>query len=451
MDRVTAKINLDQTLSKYAKAGISLNISRNSLDNVPLGTGTFENAGILSSAAMFNPTLPVYDENGKYSVNPYFTQLPNPVSLLEITDKTTKDRILASAYLQIEPVKGLILKANFGIDRQYEKRKQYLPKTTMYGEQANGQASISQSDNNDYLMDLTATYMKDFGNHSLTVLAGYSFQQFNSEWVSAGNQDFITDGFLYNNLGAGNFAKPSVGSGASKTSLGSYFGRINYSYLSRYLLTLTMRADGASNFDPDNRWGFFPSVSAGWRFSDEPFMASLNDVVSNGKLRISYGQTGNSNVGNRTMNLYNTGYNNVFGNTIHTGVLASQLGNPNLTWETTKEFNVGLDLGFINNRISLSMEYFNRTISDLLVKEKSLPSYNEVTSIASNIGETKSQGFEMTLNTVNIDNRDWTWTTDLTLSLYRDRWKERDPNWKPAAYQRKMTGSDPCTVSYLTD
>ena len=103
--------------------------------------------------------------------------------------------------------------------------------------------------NNDYLMDLTATYMKDFGNHSLTVLAGYSFQQFNSEWVSAGNQDFITDGFLYNNLGAGNFAKPSVGSGASKTSLGSYFGRINYSYLSRYLLTLTMRADGASNFD----------------------------------------------------------------------------------------------------------------------------------------------------------------------------------------------------------
>ena len=143
MDRVTAKINLDQTLSKYAKAGISLNISRNSLDNVPLGTGTFENAGILSSAAMFNPTLPVYDENGKYSVNPYFTQLPNPVSLLEITDKTTKDRILASAYLQIEPVKGLILKANFGIDRQYEKRKQYLPKTTMYGEPTDRPVSLS--------------------------------------------------------------------------------------------------------------------------------------------------------------------------------------------------------------------------------------------------------------------------------------------------------------------
>lgn len=176
LDRITAKINLDQTISKYVKAGLSLNISRNSLDNVPLGTGEFENAGILSAAAMFNPTLPVYDKNGDYQVNPDFTQLPNPVSLLEITDKTTRDRILASAYLQVEPVKGLILKANFGVDRQYEKRKQYLPKTTMYGQQANGRADVSQSDNNDYLMELTATYMKEFGNQSLTVLVGYSFQ-----------------------------------------------------------------------------------------------------------------------------------------------------------------------------------------------------------------------------------------------------------------------------------
>ena len=436
LERITAKVNLDQKLSKYAKAGLSLNISRNTLDNVPLGTGEFENAGILSAAAMFNPTLPVYDENGEYSVNPFFTQLPNPVSLLEITDKTTRDRVLASAYLQLEPVKGLILKANFGIDRQYEKRKQYLPKTTMYGKQANGQASISQSDHNDYLMELTATYSKEFGNHSLTALVGYSFQQFNEEWVSAGNQDFITDGFLYNNLGAGNYAKPSVGSGASKTSLGSYFARVNYSYLSRYLLTATLRADGASNFDPGHRWGYFPSISAGWRFSDEPFMKKMSRVLSNGKLRVSYGQTGNSNVGNRTMNLFNTGYNNVFGNTAYTGVYASQLGNPMLTWETTKEFNIGLDLGFFSNRISTTLEYFNRTISDLLVKDKSLPSYNEVTTIASNIGETQSQGFEFTLNTVNIDNKDWTWTTDVTLSLYRDKWKERDPNWKPAAYEK---------------
>lgn len=436
MDRITGKINLDQTLSKYVKAGLSLNISRNSFDNVPIGEGQFENAGVISAAAAFDPTLPIYDKNGDYMINPNYTQLPNPVSLLEITDKTAKDRLLASAYVQVEPVKGLILKANFGLDRQNEKRKVYLPKSTMYGAAVNGQASIKQYDRNDYLMDLTATYSKDFGNHSLTALLGYSYQQFNYEDVSAENKDFLIDSFLYNNLGAGNYTKPSVGSSASKSALGSYFGRINYSYLGRYLLTLTLRADGASNFDPDNRWGYFPSVSAGWRFSDEAFMQRFSETMSNGKLRVSYGQTGNSNVGNRTMDLFGPAYNNVFGNIAYTGVHASQLGNPLLTWETTSEFNIGLDLGFIDNRISTTLEYFNRTISDLLVKEKSLPSYNEITKIAANIGETKSQGFEFSLNTVNINTPDWAWNTDVTLSLYRDRWKERDPNWKPAAYQR---------------
>lgn len=436
MDRFTGKINLDQTISKYVKAGFSLNISRNSFDNVPIGEGQFESAGIISSAVTFNPNLPIYDEDGNYMINPDFTQLPNPVSLLEITDKTLKDRLLASAYIQVEPIKGLMLKANFGIDRQNEKRKVYLPKTTMYGAAVNGQGSIKQYDRNDYLMDLTATYSKDFGNHSLTALLGYSYQQFNYEDVSAENKDFLIDSFLYNNLGAGNYVKPSVGSSASKSALGSYFGRVNYSYLGRYLLTLTLRADGASNFDPDNRWGYFPSVSAGWRFSDETFMQGFSETMSNGKLRVSYGQTGNSNVGNRAMNLFGTGYNKVFGDKAYTGVYASQLGNSLLTWETTGEFNIGLDLGFINNRISATLEYFNRTISDLLVKEKSLPSYNEITFIAANIGKTKSQGVEFTLNTVNISNQDWNWNTDVTLSLYRDRWKERDPNWKPAAYQR---------------
>ncbi|MFV0584746.1 MAG: TonB-dependent receptor [Parabacteroides gordonii] len=435
MDRFTGKINLDQTISKYVKAGLSLNISRNSFDNVAIGDGQFENAGIISAAVAFNPNLPIYNEDGSYMINPDYSQVPNPVSLLEITDKTAKDRLLASAYVQVEPIKGLILKANFGVDRQNEKRKVYLPKTTMYGAAVNGQGSIKQYDRNDYLMDLTATYSKDFGNHSLTALLGYSYQQFNYEDVSAENKDFLIDSFLFNNLGAGNYVKPSVGSSASKSALGSYFGRVNYSFLGRYLLTLTLRADGASNFDPDNRWGYFPSVSAGWRFSDEAFMQGLSETMSNGKLRVSYGQTGNSNVGNRAMDLYSTGYNNVFGENPYTGVHASQLGNPLLTWETTSEFNIGLDLGFINNRISTTLEYFNRTISDLLVKEKPLPSYNEISKIAGNIGKTQSQGFEFTLNTVNVSNQDWDWNTDVTLSLYRDRWKERDPNWKPAAYQ----------------
>lgn len=435
MSRLTAKFNLDQIISKYVKVGFSLNLSRNSYDNVPLGDHDWENAGIITSAVRFSPIIPVYDEEGNYSVNPDLSQIPNPASLLEITDKTTKDRFLGSAYLQAEPVKGLILKAVLGVDRRYAKRENYLPKTTMYGAAVNGQAAINQDDAIDYLMDLTATYNKEFKNHSLTALVGYSFQQFNSKGVSAGNQDFLVDAFKYNNLGAGAYAKPSVGSWASKNALGSYFARVNYAFMKRYLLTATVRADGAANFNEDHRWGYFPSASLGWRFSDEAFMERFNSVLSNGKLRVSYGQTGNSNIGNRTIDFYKTGNNNVFGEKGYIGVYASQLGNPLLTWETTSEYNIGLDLGFLNNRISASIEYFNRTLSDLLVKEKSLPSYNEISKIAANIGKTQSSGVEFTLNTVNISNKDFTWMTDLTLSTYRDRWKERDPNWKPSYYE----------------
>lgn len=453
MERITAKINLDQQISKYVKAGLSFNISRNNYDNVPLGSGEYEYAGIITSAVAFDPTIPVRDEEGEYSVNPLMPQLPNPVSLLEITDKTIKERLLGSAYVEVEPLKGLKLKANLGIDRKYQKRKTYLPTTTRYGAGVNGQAYIAQEDNNDYLMDLTANYQKSIGQHSFNILIGYSYQKFNTEGVNAGNQDFINDSFIYNNLGAGNYSRPPVGSYSTVSSLSSYFGRINYSWKERYLLTATLRSDGASNFAKGHQWGYFPSISAGWRFSEEDFMKKFSsDFLSNGKLRVSWGQTGNYNVGNGAIDYYGADpwYGSQFGDSQHVGIYVSQLGNPSLTWETTTEFNIGLDLGFFNNRISLSAEYFQRTISDLLVKDKSLPHYNEVTTLAANIGSTQSNGVELTLSTQNIQNRNFTWSTDLTFATYNDRWKERDPNWKPAAYQSEQ---DPirAVFSYVSE
>jgi TonB-linked SusC/RagA family outer membrane protein len=435
LERLTANVNIDQQISKYVKSGISLNLSRNRYDNVPLGDSEWENSGVIVSAVRFAPYVPVRDENGKYSLNPDMTQVPNPVSLLEIVDNTTKDRILGSAYIQVEPVKNLILKASLGADRKYAKRKAYLPTTTLAGASTNGDADINQEDMSDYIMDLTANYNLNIGSHSLTALVGYSYQQFNAEGFSAGNTDFPIDGFLYNNLDVGNGAKPSVGSWASKSSLGSYFGRINYSFRGKYLLTATIRADGDSDFNPKYRWGYFPSASVGWRFSDESFMQSLSGVLSNGKLRAGYGQTGNSNVGNRILNAYGAGATYVFGENGTTGVKVKRLGNPALTWETTSEFNIGLDLGFVNNRINVSMEYYNRVISDLLVTNRSLLSYHEITSIADNIGKTRGTGYELTLNTVNISNSNLFWTTDITVSTYKDRWEERTPTWKPAVYQ----------------
>ncbi|MEY8488364.1 SusC/RagA family TonB-linked outer membrane protein [uncultured Parabacteroides sp.] len=433
LTRFTGRVNLEQKLSKYVKTGINLTLSTNNYDNVPLGNGHAENASMLVAASQFNPLIAVKDANGDYCLNPEAAFMPNPISMLEITDKTRKKRILGTAFLEIEPIKDLILKANVGIDNNMQKRRTYLPTTTLYGAKEGGKADIGEFDKNDYLLELTAAYRKDIGKHSINGVVGYSFQSFNYESLYAGNSQFITDGFLYNNLGAGAYPKPSVGSSASKTEMASFFGRIGYTYAGKYLLTATLRADGASNFADNNRWGYFPSVALGWRFSEEAFMQNLQDVISNGKLRVSVGQTGNSNIGNKAISYYQVGNNNIFGGTEHKGVYLKQMGNPDLSWETTSEVNVGLDLGFINNRINVTAEYFYKVVSDLL-DYRSLLSYQEVDKIAANIGETQSTGFELTINTRNFQQKDFTWNTDFTFSLYRDKWKDRGPYWKPSAY-----------------
>lgn len=438
--RISARINLDQVINKYVNVGLTANYSQNRYDNVPLGDGDNENAGILVSAIRFNPTLPVRDENGEYVIDPSRSNFPNPVSLLDITDETVKDRLMGSAFVIVKPVKGLELKATLGADRRMQKRHNYLPKTTLSGAEKKGKANVYYQDATDYLMDLTATYSTIFKEkHHLKALVGYSYQQFNTESVNAGNEDFLMDSFLYHNLAAGNYAKPFVGSSAYKNSLGSYFARVNYQYENKYLFEATLRADGAGNFDKDHRWGYFPSVSAGWVISEEKFMEGTQNWLSNLKLRASFGQTGNSNIGNRIYTFYNmtdASYNYVFGSTLMNGVYASELGNPRLTWETTTEFNIGLDLGFLKDRIRLTAEYFNRRITDILVKDKSLPFYNEVNQIADNSGSTQSSGFELTLNTANIRSRNFEWNTTFTLAHYNDRWRTRPDTWKPAAYEK---------------
>ena len=449
MQRYTGRANFEQQVSKYVKTGINLTFSRNKYDNVSMGEGQNENAPIMVSAAQFNPMLAIKDADGNYVLNTEAAYLPNPVSLLDITDETTKERVLATAFIEIEPIKNLILKGNFGIDRNYQKRGTYLPKTTLYGQKEGGKANIAQSDKSDYLMELTASYVKQLGDHNLSVVGGYSFQSFNYEMLSAGNNQFLIDGFLYHNLEAGGAPKPTVGSSKTKDEMASFFGRVNYTFKDRYLLTATLRADGASNFAENNRWGYFPSVALGWRFLDEDFMQPLKDVLSNGKLRASYGETGNSNIGNRAVSYYKVENNNQFGDTEYKGVQLSQMGNPDIMWETTKEWNFGLDLGFLNNRINLTAEYFNRGIYGQLSK-RNLLSYHEVKELHDNIGDTQSRGFELTLNTVNFHTRDFSWNTDLTFSLYRDKWKNRSDTWKPTAYSiydAPLRG----TYGYLSD
>jgi TonB-linked SusC/RagA family outer membrane protein len=445
-ERFSFRFNINQELSKYLSIGTNITYSLNKYDNIPLGSETQENSGIITAAIQANPANPVYDENGNYYIDPERSFVPNVVSLLDIVDVSKRDRILGTAHALLKPVNYLELKLVLGADKKFQKRSSYMPKTTLYGQVDQGNANILQSESADYLMEITASYKKTLGDHKLQGIAGYSFQKFTGEGVSAGNKDFITDGFLYHNIGAGGYEKPIVGSSYGNHALGSCFARIHYNYLERYLLEGTIRADGDSNFDPDYRWGYFPSVAFAWRIIEEPFMQNTNKYLSNLKLRMSYGQTGNSNVGYRIKDFYSVGNSVIFGESQkeQMGVYASTLGNPKLTWETTTEFNIGLDVGFLKDRIRLTAEYFNRRISDLL-NTKQLLSYNEITSIAANIGETKSTGYELTLNTSNIYSKDMEWNTTLTLAHYEDRWSKRDPDWKPQPYEK---ADDPLRAQY---
>lgn len=448
MNRFNGRINLDQKISEHLKMGISNMFNQNTFDNVPLGAGTNENSGIITAAIQFSPLLPIKDENGEYVLSQLRGFIPNPVSLLEITDKSIDERLLSTYYLEFTPVKELKFRLNAGVDRKFRKRSAYLPKTTLYGKNANGDAYSRQFDNRDYLIEATANFSKKINNHNFNILSGYSYQIFNNEGFYAANQNFITDSYLYNNLGAGEYTKPSVNSWASISSMASIFGRMFYSYLDRYMVTMTLRADGASNLAPGHQWGYFPSVATAWRFSEESFMTDFNSFLSNGKLRVSYGETGNSNIGNGAIDYYTSTVEHVFGETAYRGVTIGQIGNDNLTWETTKEWNMGLDLG-LYDRINITAEYFDRQIVNLL-NNRTLMSYYPLATLADNIGTTQSRGVELTINTENIKTKDFKWNSIFTYSFYRDRWKERADSWKPSAFEKY---NDPIRsrFGYLSD
>lgn len=421
--RYTGRVNLDQKITDWMKVGVNLTLSR----NLSEGSG-----GALTAAAKFNPLIPVKEEDGSWGVNPLISFVYNPVAMLDPLNDSRKDRVLALAYAEIYPLKDLTLRAQLGFDRQAQKNGHYTPNSM--GPSSDGSANLVSGDKNDYLAELTASYSKTVGRHSFGGVIGYSYQRITTENFVAGTSNFLTDSFGYNNLWAGAAVRPTIGSSKSSREMASFFGRVNYNFDERYLITATLRSDGSSVFAANNRWGFFPSVAAAWRFSEEKFMQPVKNVLSSGKLRLSYGLTGNASVMDGAITFYKTGYEKVFGGTKTPGVYLEQIGNPDLKWETTKEWNLGLDLGFWDGRFTVTAEFYDRVIEDLL-NTRSLMSYNEVTSIAANIGKSQSRGFELTVGADLVSKSDFTWNSSLTFSFYRDRWLERAPSWNAKVYE----------------
>lgn len=449
-ERSSLRANIDHKFNDYVSFGMNLTMSTINNDFTQLGGQAFENSGLIRSALQFSPLIEAIDELGNYPINPTNATVPNPYSLLTITDKGRTDRTLANFYLEVKPIKDITIRAQGGIDKGIDSRNTYLPRTTLWGERENGRASIANNFKNDKLFDLTINYLKTISeDHKLNLLAGYSYQQFEETGNSAVNSNFLTDAFLWHNMGAGSL-KISSNSSKSQNEFVSFFGRANYVFKDRYILTSTIRRDGSGRFSANNKFGIFPSIAIGWNIAEESFMESFSDKVSLLKLRIGHGQTGNASFNANSKGAYEA-YAAWLGpdESILTGVFPSRLENPDLKWETTTETNIGLDFGFLNNRISGSIEVFNKEISDLLAL-KPINSYHEISSVWANVGKTQSKGVEVTLNTTNIQKENFTWKSTLTYSTYNDRWKERAPDWKPTVYQ---SIDDPINAqfTYLSD
>ncbi|HMO63487.1 MAG TPA: TonB-dependent receptor [Ferruginibacter sp.] len=445
LKRYSFRANIDQDVSKYLRLGINLTASRIDNQNSQLGGDQFENSGIIRAAMQQGPHIQAIDEEGNYPLNPQLALQPNPYSLLTITDQSRIERMLGNFYVDIIPVQDLVIKLKAGMDRGYSSRKSYIPTTTLHGALEKGRAFISNTDKDDYLLEATANYTKTIaGAHKFDVLAGASQQTFVNRFNSSGATGFVTDAFLWNNLGAGSIQLPTNSAG-SKNKFVSFFGRMNYNYNSKYFFSFTMRTDGASVFAANHKWGTFPSAAVAWNVADEPFFAGLRNTISQFKLRFSYGQTGNASINSNAFAAYTAFPAWLSGNDARLiGVALSRLENPDLKWETTTGTNIGLDFSLFNGKVDGSIEVFNNIISDLL-DTKPLNSYHEINTVIANIGKTQSRGFEITINTRNIQTRDLQWRTMFALSSFRDTWKERSPDWKPFVYQND---NDPIRAIY---
>ncbi|GAA3648634.1 SusC/RagA family TonB-linked outer membrane protein [Flavivirga jejuensis] len=449
-DRASLRFNLDQKLNNFLSLGMNLSISRINNENSQLGGDQFENSGLVRSAIQYGPHIQAIDEFGNYPINPDNALEPNPFSLLTITDEGIIDRTLTNFYLEVKPLPGLIGRFQIGIDKGNSVRNAYLPKTTLYGDLVNSSASINKSELNDRTFNFTLNYSKRLGdNHDFNLLAGYERQKSEELGSSSSATGFLTDSFLFNNLGIGESGR-TVASSLIESNVVSFFGRLNYIYKGRYILTSTVRRDGSSVFFQDRQYGIFPSMALAWNVSEEPFIKNLSNKISLLKLRVGYGETGNSAIdGSAFGSLLPLSAYLGPDESVLTGVIANTLDNPDLKWETTKEINLGLDFGFFDGRISGSLEVYSKEISDLL-QIKPLNSFQAVNEIIANVGSTESKGIEFTLSTVNVETDNFKWQSTFTFSKFKDTWKERAPDWKPEVYENV---NDPIRsqFSYLSD
>ncbi len=399
-DRYSFRVNLDRKLTNKIKIGNSLTVNR-TVTNQARSDGDLGSAGLVTMAALqFPPILPVRNADGSYLLtNPALAfTADNPVALArDNKNRNTAYRVFGSVFGDYQIIDGLSLRVSLGIDGILQKQDSYLPRSVSSGLAQGGSAAIFNSQAITWLNENLLTYTRTFNNdHNVTALIGYTQQASRTEANRAQARNFVND-----NLGSSNLASGSVPltpeSSIGTWGLQSYLARLNYGYKDKYLLTASFRTDGSSRFGANNRFGYFPSAALAWRVSEEAFLKN-NAVVSDLKLRMTYGTTGNQDgIGNYpSYSLLGT-QNYVFGNTVSTGLGPNQIANPDLSWETTSQADVGVDVGFLNDRITLTADAYLKRTKDLLLNV-TVPSTSGFSSAIKNLGKVENKGIELSIS-----------------------------------------------------
>lgn len=435
------RMNLDVTPKKWLKSGISLYASK-SMNNGVLSDTYL--AGATTSAYSAMPNVPAYDKNGDFYIKGNgdlgdgantitttnrFNRFFNPLSSVYYgRNDNTSTRVLSSAYVEVEPIPGLKVTSRFSVDFIQNFEDQYSgPKQAGNGIGLNGLVQENLLRQNQWNWSNYATYTKSFNNiHFINAMVGIE-SQFSQRKVLYTGQGNLADSYfkeIYDGLYAGTDNSFTGGNNVAN-AFDSYFGKIGYNYGSKYYFDATLRADAYSDFGPNNRRGYFPGASVGWRISEEGFFKDNISFISDMKLRASYGIVGNSNI---KAYAYRTLYGGGSYADIN-GFSQFQIGDPNLKWETSKKLDIGIDATLLKNRITVTADYFHSNINNLILDAPVLatagipwdPTGIVGSILTTNVGAMWNKGIELTLNTRNIETKDFTWSSNLNVTFIKNR------------------------------
>lgn len=419
-NRFSVRTNLDAQLKKWLKLGVNATYAITN-DNLKLADS---NQGLIYYSLTTIPDIPVYDVNGNYSstIREGYTS-PNPVALAMMDEILLKRKKLSgNIYAELTPIKHITWRTELGFDMGESDANRYKPMIDLGG-WVRSQNSISYQKNSNYFWQLKnyLTYANQWGKHSVTAMVGQECWESKWNYLSGSNTDLPSDEVHNVALATGT---PSISSGFGSSSMASFFTRETYNYGDRYLGTYTYRYDGSSNFGPKNRWAGFHSVALAWRFSNEKFFEPVKKVIDNGKLRLGWGQTGNSSIGSYAWGAAITRMPSALG----MGFRPSNIPNTSIRWESQEQYNVGLDLGFFNGRLNLTVDAYYKRSDDMLMSMQ-LPSYmgtqgngsSKLNAPKGNYGSIENKGLEITLDTHPVQLKNFSWDSNFQISFNKNK------------------------------